>query len=146
MPVKHMFSCTKVRKNKLHPFGKISADVFSLLYFKMCRHSQFLNFLTEEVLLGWRGCKLFWIPGSWVQEVSWSASHGQFHGRLATQRHLCFYWARVICARVVWSRFLESVSTSAKRHFLNNREFGHGVCSPVGILFARCIRQNACMS
>ena len=30
-------------------------------------------------------------------------------------------WAGVICTRVVWSRFLEPVSTSAKRHFLNSR-------------------------
>ena len=30
-------------------------------------------------------------------------------------------WARVICARVVWSRLLEVVSTRAKRFFLNNR-------------------------
>ena len=27
-------------------------------------------------------------------------------------------WAGVICARVVWPRFLEAVSTSAKRNFL----------------------------
>ena len=54
-------------------------------------------------------------------------------------------WAGLICARVVWSRFLEAVSTSAKRKFLNNRtpisaRFGHGVCGPVGILFTFCIR------
>ena len=30
-------------------------------------------------------------------------------------------WAGLICARVVWSRFLEAASTSAKRNFLNNR-------------------------
>ena len=29
--------------------------------------------------------------------------------------------AGVICATVVWSRFLEAVSTSAERNFLNNR-------------------------
>ena len=54
-------------------------------------------------------------------------------------------WAGVICARVVWSRFLEAVSTSVKRNFLNNRtpisaRFGHGVCGPVGSLFTLCIR------
>ena len=42
-----------------------------------------------------------------------------------------FNWAGVICAAVVWSRFLEAVSTSAMRIFLNNRtpisaRFGHG--------------------
>ena len=110
------------------------------MYFKMSLHSQFLNFLIEEVLLGWRGCKLFWIHGSWVQEICWFSSHGQFHGRLATEVTCVFLtvaalrinWAEVICARVVWSRFLEAVSTSAKRNFLNNRTpnsalFGHGV-------------------
>ena len=86
-PVKHMFSCTKVRRNKLLSFSKISADVFSLLYFKMSLHSHLLNFFIEKILLGWRGCKLFWICGSWVQEISWFAS--QFHGRCATQGHLC---------------------------------------------------------
>ena len=30
-------------------------------------------------------------------------------------------WAREICARVVWSRVLQAVSTSAKRNFLNSR-------------------------
>ena len=30
-------------------------------------------------------------------------------------------WAGVVCASVVWSRFLEAVSTSAKRNFLSNR-------------------------
>ena len=54
-------------------------------------------------------------------------------------------WAGVICASVVWSRFLEAVSTSVKRYFLNNRtpisaRFGHGVCGPVGSLFTLCIR------
>ena len=39
--VKHMFSCTKVMRNKLHPFSKISADVFSLSYFKVGLHRQF---------------------------------------------------------------------------------------------------------
>ena len=44
-------------------------------------------------------------------------------------------WAGVICARVVLSKFLEAVSTSAKRNFLNRRtpisaRFGHGVCGP----------------
>ena len=89
LPVKHMFSCTKVRRNKLRPFSKILADVFSLLSFKMSFHSQFLDFLVEEVLLGWRGYKLFWIHGRWVQEISWVSSHGQFHGRFATSGHLC---------------------------------------------------------
>ena len=40
LPVKPMFTCSKVRRYKLHPFGKISADVFSLLYFKMSPQSQ----------------------------------------------------------------------------------------------------------
>ena len=56
-------------------------------------------------------------------------------------------WAGVICARVVWSRSLEPVSTSVKRNFLNNRtpisaRFGHGVCGPVGSLFTLCIRME----
>ena len=46
-------------------------------------------------------------------------------------------WAGVICDRVVWSGFLEAVSTSAERNFLNDRtpipaRFGQGVCGPVG--------------
>ena len=53
-------------------------------------------------------------------------------------------WAGVICARVVWSRFLEAVSTSAKSNFLNNRtrisaRLGHVVRGPVGSLFTLCI-------
>ena len=61
-------------------------------------------------------------------------------------------WAGVICAKVVvWSRFLEAVSTSAEKKVLNNRtpisgRFGHGLCSPVGILFTLSIRLNACIS
>ena len=60
-------------------------------------------------------------------------------------------WAGVICDRVVWSTFLDAVSTSAKRNFLNNRtpnsaQFGQRVCGPVGSLFTLCIRQKACIS
>ena len=125
LPVKHMFSCTKVRRNKLHPFNKISADVFSLRYFKRSLHSQFLNFLIGEVVRGWRGCKLFWIHGSWVQEISWFASHGSALLLCASTGQEEF------CARVVWSKFLEVVSTCAKRNFLTSRtpisaRFGQG--------------------
>ena len=60
-------------------------------------------------------------------------------------------WPRVICDRVVLSRVLEAVYTSAKRNFLNHRtttsaRFGQGVCRPVGTLFMVRIRLNACMS
>ena len=48
----------------------------------MSPHGQFLDLFIEEVLLGWRGRQLFWIHGSWVQEISWSSSLGQFHGLL----------------------------------------------------------------
>ena len=46
-------------------------------------------------------------------------------------------WAGVICDRVIWSRFLEAVSTRADRNFLNSRtpisaRFGQGVCGPAG--------------
>ena len=118
MPVKHMFSCTKVWRNKLHSFSKISADVFSLLYFKSL-HSQSLNCLIEEVLLGWRGCKLFWIHGSWVQEilvfVPWPVPWASCHLMYLSPLLPCASTEQVICARVVWSRFLEAVSTSAKK-------------------------------
>ena len=55
-------------------------------------------------------------------------------------------WGGLIHDRVVWSRvFLEAVSTSAKRNFLNNRtpisaQFGQGVSGPVGNLITLCIR------
>ena len=60
-------------------------------------------------------------------------------------------WPRVICDRVVLSRFLEAVCASAKRNFLNHRttisaRFGQGVCGPVGTLFIVRIRLNACTS
>ena len=73
-------------------------DVFSLLYFKMSLHSQFFDLFIEEVLLGWRGCQLLWIHGSWVQEISWRlmASTGQIPWAA-----LRINWAGVICARVV---------------------------------------------
>ena len=118
-----------------------------------------LNLLIEEVLFGWCRRQLFCIHGSWVYEISWSPLHVQFDRRFSTEVTCAFLtvaalrinWARVICARVVWSRFSEAVSTRAKRNFLNNRtpisaRFGHGVCGPVGILFTLCVRQNACMS
>ena len=51
------------------------------------------------------------------------------------------------CARVVWSRFLEVVPTSAKINFLNSLTpisvwFGQGVCVLVGIIFTLCIRRE----
>ena len=42
LPVTHLFAHSKIRRKKLHSFGKISSDVFSLLYLEMCLHSQFL--------------------------------------------------------------------------------------------------------
>ena len=110
--------------------SKSTSSVFPLLDFKICPHSQFLKIFIEKVLFCWRGCQLFWIHGSWVEEISWSPSHGQFHMRLPTEDHLCVLflnvaalrtnWAGLICARVVWSRSGEAASTSAKRNFLNN--------------------------
>ena len=114
----------------------------------MSPHGQFLNFFIEKILLGWCGCWMLWIHGTWVQKISWSSSHGNSIGVLPLKVIWVFHtvgalrinWAGVICARVVWSRFFEAVSTSAKRNFLNNRtpisaRFGHGVCGPVGILY-----------
>ena len=154
LPVRHIFSCSKVRRNKLHTFSKILADVISLLYFKMSLHSQFLDFFIEKILLGWRGCQLLWIHGSWVHGdllvfVPWPIPWASYHLRSRVYFSpllLCINWAGVI-----WSRFLEAVSTSVKRNFLNHRtpvsaRFGHGVCGPVGSLFTLCIRWNACMS
>ena len=88
MPVKHMFSCSKVRRNTFHPFSKISTDIFSLLNFKVSSHGQFMNFFVEKILLAWCGCQLLWIHGSWVQEISSSSSHGQLHRRLTTSGYL----------------------------------------------------------
>ena len=45
--------------------------------FEMSPRGQlFLELFIDEVLLGWRGCQLFWIRGSWVHEISLSSSHG----------------------------------------------------------------------
>ena len=51
LPIKHIFSCSKIGRNKLHPSSKISADIFSLLYFKVSSHGQFLNFFIEKSCL-----------------------------------------------------------------------------------------------
>ena len=66
---------------------------------------------------------------------------------LLTVAALRIDWAGVICARVVWSRFLEAVSTSAKRNFFKNRtptsaRFGQGVRGTVGILFTPACRED----
>ena len=74
--IKHTFSHSKIGRNKLHPFSKISTSVFSLLDFEMRLHSQLLNFFIKKVLFGVCGCQLFWIHGSWVHEISWSPFHG----------------------------------------------------------------------
>ena len=44
LPIKWTFSCSKIRGTKLHTFSKIFAGVFSLLDFKVCLHSQLLDF------------------------------------------------------------------------------------------------------
>ena len=148
-----MLSFTKVRRNTLHPFSKISADVFSLLFFKMSLHGQILNVLIEEVLLSWRGCTLFSIHGTWIQEISWFASHGRFHGRLTTFGHLCI--SHRCCHAHQLGRsgpgFWKLYPPVPRETSLNSRTpisawFGHGVCGPVRILFTLCIRWNACMS
>ena len=58
-------------------------DVGGRLLFESL-HGKFSNFLIKEVLLIWRGCELFGIHGSLVQEISWFSSRGRFHGRLVT--------------------------------------------------------------
>ena len=69
---------------KLCSFSKISADVFSLSYFMMNLENQFWNFLNEDVLLGWRGCKLLRIHGRRIQKylcvfvpwpINWTSCH-----------------------------------------------------------------------
>ena len=142
-----MFSCTKAGRNKLHSFSKISAEIFSLLNFKMSPHGQLLDFIIEDVFLGWRGCKLFWIHGSWVQEISWFSSHGQIPWASYHLKILGHVSLSPPCASIGRSGpdSLEAVSTSVKRNVLNNRtpispRFGHTVCGPVGILFTLCIR------
>ena len=57
-PVKDMFSYTKVVRNKLRPSSKVSADVFSLLYFKMCLRSECLGFLNRKSCLFGAGFSL----------------------------------------------------------------------------------------
>ena len=47
LPLKHLFSHSKIGKNTYHSFSKISSNVFSLLDLLMCFHYQLLNFLVE---------------------------------------------------------------------------------------------------
>ena len=51
LPIEHIVSCSNMGRNKLYPFSKISADVFSLLDFKVSPHSQFLDLSIEKILL-----------------------------------------------------------------------------------------------
>ena len=152
LPIKYTFSYSKIGRNKLHPFSKISVDVLSLLDFKVCLQSQLLNFFITKVLFGWCGCQLFWIHGSCLRShglLPMAISIGVLPLRVACVFHtvaaLRINWAGVLCDRVVSSRFSEAVSTSAERNFLNNRtpisaQFGHVVCGPVRSLFTLCIR------
>ena len=66
LPMKHTFSHSKIGRNKLHSFSKISASFFSLLEIEMCLHSQLLD------------------------QISRSPSHGQFIGVLHSQLSECF--------------------------------------------------------
>ena len=72
---------------------------------------------------------LMWMVAT-SQAISRFLSHGKFvrslhHSRLPvcflTVAALRINWARVICARTFWSQFLDAVSTSAERNFLNHR-------------------------
>ena len=88
-----------------------------------CLHTQFVNLLTEKVLLYWCRCQLFWIHGKQVHQISGSLSHGEINWRLATL-YSCV--------------------------FLNNRSpiltrFGQGVCGQIGNLSILCFRWNACI-
>ena len=153
LPIKHIFSCSKIGRNKLHPFIKISTDIFSLLNFKVTPHGQFLNFFIEKTcLVGVDvSCSGFIEAGSGrslgLRPVanSMGVLPLQVIWVFLTVAALRINWAGVICARVVWSRFFDALSTSDKRNFLNSRtpisaRFGHGVCGLVGIFFTLCIR------
>ena len=76
LPIKHIFSCSKIWRTKLHLFSKISTDIFSLLNFKMSPHGQFLNFFIEQdpVWLVWMSAALdSWKlgPGDLLVFVPW---------------------------------------------------------------------------
>ena len=140
LPVNHLFSCAKVRRNKLHPFSKISADVFSLLHFKFGISSPRRSCLVGVDV----SCSGFMEAGSRrslglrPMDSSMGVLPLEVTCVFVTVAALRINWAGVICAKVVRSRLWEAVSTSAKRNFLNNRtpisaRFGHGVCGPVGI-------------
>ena len=134
-----LLSCTKVRRNKLHPFSKISADVFSLLYFTACAVGVGVicsGFLEAGFRKSFRLRPTASSMGVLPLKVTCA---------VLTVAALRINWAGVSCARVVWSKFLEVVSTSAKRIFVNSRtpisaRFGNGVCGAVGIVFVLCNR------
>ena len=93
LPVKHTFSCTKVRRNSCLVGVDVSCSGFmeagsrrSLRLRPMANSMGVLQLKVTCVFL--------------------------------TVAALRINWAGVICARVVWSRFFEAVSTSAKRKFL----------------------------
>ena len=120
-----MFSCIKVKRNKLHPCSMISADVFSLLYFKMSLHSQSIFEIPH------RGGPVFvgvHVRCSGIMEAGSRRSLGlrpmansmevlplEVACVFLTVAALRINWVRATCARLVWSRFLKAVSTSAKK-------------------------------
>ena len=73
LPIKHVFSCSKVGKNKLHPFSKTSTDIFSLLNFKMSPHGQIFALLHWELKQN---------PGDLLVFVPWPTPQVFYHLRL----------------------------------------------------------------
>ena len=97
--MEHIFSCSKIGTNKLHPFSKISADVFSLLSFKVSLSWPifWISSWRRSYVVG-VDVSLLWIRWSWVQEISWSSSHGPLHRRLTTSRLLGCFSLSLPCA------------------------------------------------
>ena len=115
LPVRHTFSHWEIGRNNLHSFSKISANIFSLLDFEMCLHSWLFESPHSR-----RSCLVhvdvsccgFMEAGSMR---SLALLHMANSMGVVPLRVTCVFLtvaafrikrAGVICARVVWSRFL----------------------------------------
>ena len=90
LPIKYIFSYSKNRRSKLHAFSKISADVFSLLDFEMCLHSQLLNLLMRRSCLVGVDVSCSGYMEAWGPRRSLGLRPmANSNGRLTIQGYLC---------------------------------------------------------
>ena len=144
LPTKHTFSYSKIGRNKLHPFSKISVDVLSLLDFEMRFIANFwISSLRRSCLVGVDvSCSGFMEAGSMrsLDHLPIANSTNVLPLSVTcvflTVAALRINWAGVICDRVVLVQIVGGCIHECWEKLLEQS------CTHLSSIWPRCVRSN----